>query len=232
MAMTMQMPKKVQGAGGAWLDKPGVYHCTISDVQENATDKDQKPLNGFKVQLSVLDGTVRDSVGCTERNKTFDLILFHPDPTKSESSQEWSLRKQAAFIIGAGLVTEKQLGEAVSFDLNAAKDRQVIVALNRSDRSTDTKTFLELAYADIFHIDDPRTEKFPKDAAAIRLLPPHMRRDPKSFDLVALTGKADAVADGGGDGGGTANTANGAAGSNGGGAASGAAAGGVNIDDL
>lgn len=219
MAMTMQMPKKVQGAGKAWLDRPGTYHCSISDVQEQATDKDEKPLNGFKVQLAVLDGTVRDSVGCTERGKVFDLILFHPDSTKSESAQEWAVRKQAAFIIAAGLVTEKQLGEQVSFDLNHAKDRQIIISLNRSDRSTDTKTFLELAFADIFHIDDPRTEKFPKDAAAIRILPQSMRRDPKSFDLVALTGKADAtsaqpISHGGNGGGG------------------GQSAGGVDINDL
>jgi hypothetical protein len=221
--VTMTMPTKVQGVGGGWLKCPdhiGTFLMQITQSMEQAVDSKQKPLDGWKSSLSVICGTVPGAEGLQ-----FDLILWNPKP---DDEKQWDLRKQAAYLIATGLCTEKQLGTPVSIELADATDRFVFVTLG-PNKDGDR---LQLHYADIFHIDDPRAAKFPRSERHFALLPAHMRRDPKSFDLVALTGKADAVADAGGGGGGTANTANGVASSNGGAAASGAAAGGVNIDDL
>jgi hypothetical protein len=186
MAM-IKMPKKIGGTGASYVDKPGKYHVQVMNVDESPTSKKGAAIDGFQVVLSVMHGP--------ELGKQIELTLFNPNPTKEQSSQEWSMKKQAAFIIAAGLATEKDLAgddeeKEVEIDLQAAKHRQLMIEMEIDTKnSTAERTYVQLAWANIYHIDDPRVEKWEKNVEAIKLLPAVMRRDPKGFDLERLGGK-------------------------------------------
>ena len=201
----IKMPKKIGGTGASYVDKPGKYHCQVASVDESPTSKQGQAIDGFKVILSVMHGP--------ELGKQIELTLFNPNPTRDEASQEWSMKKQAAFIIAAGLATEKDLAgddeeKEVEIDLQAAKNRQICIELEVDKKnSTAERQFVQLAWANIFHVDDPRVAKWEKNVAAIQVLPASMRRDPKGFDLEKLGGgkKEDASAPSTGSAGSPAN---------------------------
>jgi hypothetical protein len=187
MAM-IKMAKKIGGTGAGYVDKPGKFHWQVMKIDESPTSKKGLALDAFSVTLSVMWGP--------ELGKLFELMLFNPNPTDKESSQEFAKAKQSAFVIATGLATESDLsGEEereIEIDLQKALHRQVMMELEFDDynKSETDKKFLKLAYANIYHVDDPRVEKWEKNVEAIKLLPAVMRRDPKGFDLERLGGKA------------------------------------------
>jgi hypothetical protein len=170
-------------AGGNWIDKPGTYHLVVTAVDEEPISRSKELIAGFKIDFQSLEGTVRDTEGrFTEADKTIDMVFFHPKLTDKNEGL-FARQKQAAFFIAAGLMTEDQLGKkGVKIDLQAARGRHVIATLEEST-SDQGKKFIRLAYADIFHIDDPRAASFPKNGKALKLIPAAHRRDPKSFKL-------------------------------------------------
>lgn len=175
------MPKKVD-AGSAHLNKAGKYHFNVVSIDEQATTKSGGLFDGWKVALSVLEGT--------EATKQYDLFLKNVDVTKSETAQKWAMNKQVAFIIAAGLATEADMQDKeIDIDLQLAVNRQIVAELEVDKTSTGDRIFLQLAWANIFHIDDPRVVDVPKNAAALLMAPKSHRRDPKGFDLEKLGGK-------------------------------------------
>ena len=139
-------------------------------------------MNGVAAILSVLAGTVEG-----QEEKEFHLHLFDPDLSKSDSSQEWATKKQTAYAIAINQVDPSKLGEAVSVDFDGAEGQQIIINLaNGEDK--DGKSRLELNYANIYHVDDPRAAAFPKDKEALALLPKEFRKPAEYFD--AISGKA------------------------------------------
>lgn len=178
---TLTTPKQVQGAGAAWLDVPGRYHFAITDVDESPKKKSGELIDGTRYQIKVMEGPQKD--------RQFDLLLFNPNPVKDGDS-EWPQRKISAMLIATGMMTEQQLGGDVSYDPQDMRVRQGVIDLSKDEHnSTAEKSFLQLSYANIFHIDDPRVADAPKNGDALKLLPASQRREPKSFDLEKLTGK-------------------------------------------
>ena len=169
--------------GGNWIDKPGTYHLVITATDEEPVSKrDKQLIDGFKIDFQAVEGTVRDADGkFTEKDKTIDIVFFHPKITDKNEGL-FARQKQAAFFIAAGLMTENDLGKSVEINLDDAKGRHVIATLEE-EKTDNGRSFIRLAYADIFHIDDPRAAKFPKNDQAIALIPSKHRRDPKSFNL-------------------------------------------------
>lgn len=185
---TFKAPKKAPQAGGAFLDKPGIYHMQIVHVDEQPQGNNQM-LDGFKVQFSVLGGD--------EDGKQMDQLFNNPNEAHKDGG-EFASQIQAAFFIGAGLITESDLdSEELDIDLQKAVSRQVIVEVRKKREKVDGKwtegRFLEVAGPAVYHIDDPRTANVYKKISAINLLPKELRRDPKKFDMVRLTGKPDVV---------------------------------------
>ncbi len=181
--MKTKMPTEFQ-KGAAWLSTPGTYHFSIVHVDDPALDKNDAALDGVRIQLSVLNEG-------DEQGKMFDEILWTPAETDDENS--WAQRKQGAFLVAAGLVNENQAGQEIEIDATNAINRQVIVTVAKDTREGRDGR-LQMSYANIFHIDDPRVAKTPKSAAAIKLIPADQRRKPESFDLERLTGKKQAKA--------------------------------------
>lgn len=193
--MKFGTPDSLPTGGGNWIDKPGTYHLVITATDEEPVSKrDKKLIDGFKVDFQSVEGTVRDADGkFTEAGKTLDIVFFNPKITDKNEGL-FARQKQAAFFIAAGLMTEGQLGgQEIDIDLAKAVGRNVIATLEE-EKTDDGKSFIRLSYADIFHIDDPRASKFPRNERALSLIPAEHRREPKSFKFdepaAASTAKA------------------------------------------
>lgn len=178
-------PDSVEGESN-FLKAPGTYHCSVLEIVDGLGPKGN-PISGFCIHLSVEAGTVQGQEG-----KETSLCLFNPDLTKSESSQVWAKRKQAAFFIATDLLQPADLGKRVRIDLQAAKNQQVVIEFEEDNR--DGKNNLQLVYANIYHVDDPRAADYPKNKEVLALLPKESRHDAAYF--APLMKKKDAAAAG------------------------------------
>lgn len=180
MGMKYSAPDSLAHGGGNWMDKAGTYHLIVTGTDETPVTKDKKPIDGFKVTVQALEGTVKDADGnFTERDKTADLIFFNPKLNQKNEGL-FARQKQAAFFIATGLMTEAQLGTEIDIELKDAEGRQVIAVLEEKELPNGKKG-VELSFADIWHIDHPRGASFPRCQKSLALIPPAHRRDPKSF---------------------------------------------------
>ena len=167
----MEMPEEM-GGGGNFLNEPGTYHCAVTSVLEGTGPKGGI-IDGFTIGLDVLAGTVAG-----QEHKVFNLTLFNARLDQSDGAKKWARLKQAAFVIAANVVTPAQLGQRVSVDLQRAIGQQIVLKLELQEG----KEYLDLSYSDIWHVDDPRCEKVPKNMAAIAMIPTAMRHEKAWFD--------------------------------------------------
>lgn len=175
MSFVLETTEDIGGsASDQYLSEPGTYHCVITSVAENEGPKGN-PIDGFTVGLAVLDGTVGG-----QKDKSTNLCLFSPDESKSDKLQEWAKKKQTAFAIAAGLLDlSKKLGGKVAIDLSEAVGRQIVLTFENNEY--EGKTRLQLSYANIYHVDDPRAAKFPKDKEALSLIDKSLRKPAEYF---------------------------------------------------
>ena len=179
--MKYRAPETVETGGGNWLSIPGTYHAVVTHTEEEPVDGKGALLDGFRITAQALEGTVKDDEGrFTERDKTVDLLFWNPKLTDKNEGL-FSRKKQGKFFMATGLMTEDQLGMEVDINLEDAVGRQIVFTLEEDDGKSERK-FLRIAFADIWHIDDPTASKFPQCAASKKLIPAPHRRDPKSFE--------------------------------------------------
>ncbi len=184
MGFALDMPDREDIANTAnFLSKEGTYHFLVTHVDEQpVSKKDQSAVDGFAVEFSVLDGE-RVNGECPEKGKKMDLVFFNPKLNGADGGK-WARAKQGAFVIAAGLVDETKCGQRIEIDLEKAVNSQVVATVQHgTDQAGAKKRFLELTYANIYHVDDPRAADCPKDAKALALIPKALRRDPASFKL-------------------------------------------------
>lgn len=173
----LECPEDIDGQSN-FLTEPGTYHAVVIAVDEAPTTKAGVLLEGFRVEFAVLDGTVAG-----QKDKQFDILFRLPDLTKSQKSAEMRKRQQARFALATGILSQASPGQRVMVDLQQANGRQLVVELeHQKDMTTGEPTkFLQLAWANIYHVDDPAVAKVPKDATALSLLPAELRKKPADF---------------------------------------------------
>lgn len=181
-AVDFDMPDTIETGGDAnRLKKEGSFHFAIDNLDTEPVSEEGKALDGWRVSMQVLDGTVRENGVCTEKKKTIDILLFNPK-LNGKDGGKWARLKQARLLVAAGLVEPNATGKGVSFDPEKAGGCQICAKLQlKQEQDGSQGKFLEFAYADIFHVDDPDAKDIPKDAAALKLLPKTLRRTAESF---------------------------------------------------
>lgn len=204
---TVNTPEKMEGGGADRIKVPGWYHVHVTECLADVTPKGN-PINGIFAEFSAFEGQ-------PEAGKTTASTFFDPDPLKaydpasgleyadwkgSQDGKGWlmSEKKQLSFLVATGLINESQFGKALEYDTDDAKDRQLVIEVVVDDRNVD-KGYMQINYANTYHIDDPRVadlvkaKKLKLNEAAIKLLPATMRRKPESFDLERLGGRKQAA---------------------------------------
>lgn len=178
MALQFEMPDEV-ATGGDFLSTPGKYHCSIVETHEepkyHGGDKKGQPVDGFRVKLSVLNGP--------NAGKTTNVTFYNPK-MNSRDGGKFSLQKQAAFFIAAGLVDPSKLGQKVEIKLEDAINRQVFVELEGDDEGK----YVDLAWANIYHVDDPKAASYPRDEKSLAILPKSMRLNAAVFEAMRKGG--------------------------------------------
>lgn len=167
--------------GGGFVADPGTYHMVVTNILEGQGKKGS-PINGFTVEADVLAGTVQ---GCD--GKKWSESLFGPSGN-SEAGDEWSKKKITAFLLATNLITPDKLGSRITAELQDAIGRQFLVRLER-EMELDGKTgkytipgkYLQIVFANIYHVDDPDVKDIPKNADAIGLVPKEHRHDATWF---------------------------------------------------
>ena len=217
--------------GGNFLKTPGTYHLSILDITTEG--KDGELIDGFRVNLEVLDGTGgRDKTKCTVAGQTCNVTFFNGKMTHKDGGR-FQRQKQAAFFVAANVITPadvpailaRRLGKVV---LERARAQQIVATLELDD-----KGYIQVSGGSIYHVDDVAAAAFPKSKEALSLLPKSSRRTPDELAAIkdAFGGKASS-----GGGGGTSQAAT----TSGNGAGNqqrrqtqpAAAASNVNVDDL
>jgi hypothetical protein len=146
-------------SSGSFLQEPGTYHLCVTEVQENPTNKGGSliPNAAFRINCEVLAGTVGG-----QESKTTDLLFFHPKPG-DKNGGAFARKKIDRFLLAVGLMDENAKGKNLDINLQQAIGRHFVVKLEMDD---DNK-FLQIAYSDIFHPDDPSVARIPKSEMAM-----------------------------------------------------------------
>ena len=179
MATEMEMPGSFD-TGGAFLQEPGTYHLAVIDVNEQPTARDGKMLDGFKVDVEVLAGP--------QAKKQAELMFFAPKLT-DKNGGEMAKKKQARFVLATGVLQAAKPGEKVTVDLQLAKGRQLVATLaHRESQNDPSKKFIDLNFADIWHVDDPAAPNCERNQDALKLLPKILRKTAESFKHASSNG--------------------------------------------
>ena len=67
----------MQAGEGNYLKVPGTFHMTVDQIHDGKKPNGDM-FDGVTVVLEVVDGTVRNEGGCTEKGKTKTLYLGYP----------------------------------------------------------------------------------------------------------------------------------------------------------
>jgi len=170
MALAMDLPttEDFNTGGGNFLTTPGKFHALIQHAEENAM-RGEKMVKGFMLELQVV-------LPAELAGQTHKLYLGNPDPSHKDGGA-FSLKKQVAALIATNVVTPSDLGKkGVDIDPAKAHDMQVCIELELGKPSEkDGKRYLDMAYANIYHVDDPRAKSYPKDADTLAMIPAEYR---------------------------------------------------------
>ena len=189
---------------GNRLQHPGWFHATIVDVKDGLSTQG-KSINGFTVEVDIMAGKADEAnVDPKEiAGKTMSLTFFAPDLSGSAEQQDGTRRLNTAFLVAANLIDPSKLGQAVEIDPLAAIRHHIVIHLrwkhqnvdvNGVETWVDDKQYMQIAYADVCHIDDPQAASIPKNVAALKFIKPEHRHKPEWFAFKAKNGNGAAPA--------------------------------------
>jgi hypothetical protein len=185
MSFSFDAPETTQGEGGG-LSTPGTYHVVINDVREGESAKGAA-IDGLTITVEVLAGTVEGQAG-----KTRSESLFLPsmkDVAKEEETGQPSMprKKLAAIFIAANAMAPESLGKPVNIETALMVGQQCVIKFeNQMEQDGEGKytvptKYIQISYADIFHVDDPAVKAVPKNADALSLIAKEYRHDEAWF---------------------------------------------------
>jgi len=193
--MKVNAPKgeDLQG-GGDGLRTPGTFHFLITNIRSGLSVND-KPLDGFTSECKVLSGLADDK--SDQKNKTIALAFFSPNLAKDTAEQAAKTEKlNTAFFIATNCLLPSQLGQDdLDIDENLANGAQFVAKMQHKRVKTgvdangkdiwgdDLSAPVQIAFSDVFHVDDPAVAKIPKNADAIAMIEPKHRHKADWFDF-------------------------------------------------
>lgn len=176
--MRISTTETTQGEGGG-LREEGTYHCVVTEVFEGESKKGN-PIEGVTVTFEVMAGTVEGQAG---KSHTESLFL----PTMSDKKPEMKLRKLTALAIAGNVLQPADLGREVDIPFRDMVGSQMVVKFDHqmemdgNGEYTVKSQYLQVAYSDMFHVDDPAVKAVPKSDDALSLIPDEHRHDEAWF---------------------------------------------------
>jgi len=180
MSFAIDVPEDMGSTESAYLKVAGDYHVTITTVHEGTMppDKDGNAKaitnGGFSMTAEVVHGE--------QSEKKFTLVFPNGNYNHKDHGV-FSRKKQAAFCIACDLIKPGVAGQ-VEVNIQDAVGSQCVVELETEeyeDSQGKKQSRVQLKYAGIYHIDDPRVKKVEKNAKMVSTIPPDYRLDEKYF---------------------------------------------------
>lgn len=138
-------------------ENAGKYLMRVIDAHDNArpTKDGLEPINGFSAECEVVGG---DNDG-----KKFTLTLYN-GKLSSKDGGKFAAQKQLAFLLATDVVTPDVLGKEFDFDPVDSVNSFFVIELALGQPTDSGKSYLDLHYSNLYHVDDPRS-RFKFDAA-------------------------------------------------------------------
>lgn len=187
MGMSFDAPEDLSGGDSNRLSEPGTYHLVITNVCEGE-GPNGKPCDGFTFEADVLAGTVEGCAG-----KTVKETIFAPNMKSSDDAQKMSRKRLAAFFIATDVMTPDQLGKSVNIEVSAAVGKQLVAEFDRqmekdaAGKYTVPSKYIQISYANIYHVDDPDIKDIPKSKDALGMRDAGSKHDASYFAFKAKT---------------------------------------------
>lgn len=187
MALSFEMPEEIGGGGGNFLREPGKFHFVATKMDESPSWPSGEPIDGYKVVGEVL----ADTKGGQCIGQEAEIIFSNPNPLHKDGGA-FGRKKIAACMVALGFAGPVNMGKSIDADLEEGIGRQFFAELElRKDESGEVyltargNTVLELAFANIYHVDDPAAKNYPRDEASLAAIPAaHRITDPAFFDAI------------------------------------------------
>ena len=178
--MKIETTETTQGEGGG-LREAGTFHCVVNEVREGESSGG-KAIDGLTVTLEVLAGTVDGQAG-----KTHSESFFLPTLQDDEKKKGMKLRKLTAMAIAGNVLQPENMGKEADIPFDSMVGCQMVVKFDHqmemdgNGQYTIKSKYIQVAYSDIFHVDDPAIAAVPKNADALSLFPTEQRHDEAWF---------------------------------------------------
>jgi hypothetical protein len=166
------------GTGSGRLLAPGFYHFVIESAHDGKMPNGETDLksSGFSATMRVLEGPQKDV--------TVGIIL--DDGEGHRDGGAFAQKKQTALFVAANTILVEQLGQSVEIDVDMVIGHQVCAEMQRQkDRDGNPTDFVDLKYANIYHVDDPRAAKCVKNDSELANIDSSYRHDASYFDSIA-----------------------------------------------
>jgi hypothetical protein len=164
----------------------GTYLFVVTDSHDGAykIKDDLKTCDGFSFDLEV--------VGGPNAGKSFSMTFFN-GKLNSKDGGAFAAKKQFAALIATDVCTPEQLGKEFDYDPTEATGSLFVAELELGQKNDDGKRYLQLAWSNIYHVDDPRIANVKMDddqRAKIASIKPAYRH-PKDYFAKLLEKKQD-----------------------------------------
>lgn len=169
MPFECEAPESMEGQSN-FLKHPGNCHLVIDEIEE---DPKGAP-GGIKLHCICLAHDVK-----SEATKTVGVLLGPPKQTHKDKG-EFARRVICRALVAMGHYRPRDIQPGMRIVIESFKP-YVGAQLFATLKDTDDHKFINLDGDRIFHVDDPAAAKFPRDEAALKLLPESARRRPEEF---------------------------------------------------
>lgn len=155
-------------SGNLWLDQDGWYHLAVEAASEYPTKNDGTLIDNalFRLDCRALAGTAPK---CEDKN--CDITLYAPSSTHKDGG-EFAHKKIDRTLIALNVIDPQDRNKRVEIDVSKFEGQQFLVKLSKREGYRR----LDLDGANIYHVDDPEATHVPRNAKALKLIPPEHRR--------------------------------------------------------
>lgn len=170
---------------GGFIEAEGWYHFAIKEIDFEYVFSGGTPLDGPCYKLNVLAPEA-------SKDEMYYLKLDKPNYEKSEGIQKLCKARLAAMFLATNIWVPGQPLPSREV-VESTVGRQLCIKMKKNNSG-----YLEPDYDRIYHVDDPKSNACPKNDAALNVLPPALRGDPKTKAANGST--AAPIANGNGNG--------------------------------
>jgi hypothetical protein len=185
MAIEAELPttEEVNNTESNFLSNPGTYHFAVMSADENPTyrggDKKGQMMDGFEIEAAVQAGP--------EKGKSHRFFVRNPNLSHKDQGV-FCKALRGKWLEAIAVVDPSQRGKTVTIELVNGNGQVLVmgrqfIATMEANKGQNDKSYLDLAGAKVWHVDDPNADKCERNQAALspNIYPPKFRRDPSSF---------------------------------------------------